>query len=309
MYVIVGAGATGSAAARLLADAGEWVRLVTRRGIGPVHERIERIPVDAADTARLVELAMGARALFNCAAPPYDRWPAEFPPLAAGMLAAAEQAGADYVMLGNIYGYGPTDGPVTEDRPMAPSSVKGRVRARIWDDARTAHDAGRVRVTEVRASDFLGAGAASLFTLTVAPAVLAGTPAVYPGDLDAPHAWSYVGDVARTLVAAAGHEQSWGRAWHVPSTSQLSVRELAGRLAAAAGAPAPALSPLTAAELEQWGRGDSVLAEVQEMFYLFDRPTLLDASRTRAVLDVDATPLDAVLKEMTASPRPSSTCC
>ena len=164
LYVIVGAGATGSAAARLLADAGEQVRLVTRRGSGPAHDRIDRVTADATDTARLIELTRGAAALLNCAMPAYDRWPSEFPPLAASLLAAAERGGADYVMLGNTYGYGPVDGPATEDLPMAPTSVKGRVRAQMWHDAHAAHEEGRVRVTEVRAGAFLGAGAYSPFT-------------------------------------------------------------------------------------------------------------------------------------------------
>ncbi|SNY80279.1 Saccharopine dehydrogenase NADP binding domain-containing protein [Nocardia amikacinitolerans] len=166
-HVVIGAGATGSATARLLADSGDRVRLVTRSGSGPVHERIERVAADATDAARLTELTRGAATLFNCAAPPYDRWPTDFPPLAAALLAAAERTGADYVMLGNTYGYGPVDGPVTAELPMAATSAKGLVRARMWHDARAAYEAGRVRVTEVRANDFLGAHAYSPFTLMV----------------------------------------------------------------------------------------------------------------------------------------------
>ncbi|MFG3051345.1 NAD-dependent epimerase/dehydratase family protein [Kitasatospora sp. NPDC048239] len=303
LHVIVGAGATGSAAARLLADAGEQVRLVTRRGGGPRHERIERVAADAADTGRLTELTAGAAVLFNCAMPAYDRWPSEFPPLAASLLAAAERSGADYVMLGNTYGYGLVDGPVTEDLPMVPNSVKGHVRARMWLDALAAHDAGRVRVTEVRASDYLGAGAYSPFTLMVGAQVLSGAPVAYPGDLDAPHSWTYTGDAARTLVAAARNERSWGRAWHVPSTSQAPVRELAADLALAAGAPAPDLAHLTRADLEAIGRTDSVMAEFPEMLYLYDRPGLLDAADTAAILDLTPTPVAAVLDEMAADRR------
>ncbi|GIH60804.1 hypothetical protein Msi02_16210 [Microbispora siamensis] len=55
----------------------------------------------------------------------------------------------------------------------------------MWQDARAVYDAGRVRVTEVRASDFLGAGAVSPFTIMVGAAVLTGSPVSYPGDLDA----------------------------------------------------------------------------------------------------------------------------
>ncbi|MFJ9456556.1 NAD-dependent epimerase/dehydratase family protein [Kitasatospora sp. NPDC101447] len=303
LNVIVGAGATGAAAAQLLADAGERVRLVTRRGGGPLHERIERVAADATDTGRLAELTRGAAVLFNCAMPAYDRWPSEFPPLAASLLAAAERTGSDYVMLGNTYGYGPVDGPVTEELPMEPSSVKGRVRAHMWHDALAAYEAGRVRVTEVRASDYLGAGAYSPFTLMVGAQVLSGAPVAYPGDLDAPHSWTYTGDAARTLIAAARSEESWGRAWHTPSTSRAPVRELAASLALAAGAPAPELTHMTGAALEEIGRTDSVMAEFPEMLYLYDRPTLLDAANTSAVLNLTPTPVHAVLDEMAAEHR------
>ncbi|WP_031065589.1 NAD-dependent epimerase/dehydratase family protein [Streptomyces sp. NRRL WC-3742] len=300
-YVVVGAGATGAATARLLAESGERVRLLTRRGSGPEHPRIERVPLDATDTDQLTEAVRGARVLVNCAMPAYDRWPTDFPPLAAALLSAAERTGADYVMLGNAYGYGPLDGPATEGLPMAPTSVKGAVRARMWTDALAAHRAGRVRVTEVRASDYLGAGAYSPFTLMVGAQVLAGASVAYPGDPDAPHSWSYTVDTARTLIAAARDDRSWGRAWHVPSTSEATVRELAGQLARAAGAAGPRLNRMPLAELEAIGRTDSVMAEFPEMLYLYDRPNLLDASFTSEALDLTATPLDVVLKEMASA--------
>ena len=62
------------------------------------------------------------------------------------------------VTIGNLYGYGPVDGPMTEDTPLAATGAKGRVRNRMWADALAAHRAGRVRVTEVRGSDYVGAG-------------------------------------------------------------------------------------------------------------------------------------------------------
>lgn len=71
----------------------------------------------------------------------------------------------------------------------------------------------------MRGSDYVGAGAQSILTIMVLPKVLAGQSALVPADLDVPHSWTYVGDVARTLVAAAADEQAWGRAWHVPTAS------------------------------------------------------------------------------------------
>ncbi|MBB6350474.1 NAD-dependent epimerase/dehydratase family protein [Nonomuraea muscovyensis] len=296
LHVVVGAGPTGSAVARLLADSGQRVRVVSRRGNGPDHPLVERVAIDAA-AGRLVETLEGATTLFNCAMPPYDRWPAEWPPLAAALLNAAERTGADYIMLGNTYGYGLVDGPVTETLPMAATTVKGRVRAQMWTDALAAHEAGRVRVTEVRASDYLGAGAASLFTLLVVPEVLAGRPVSYLGDLDAAHSWSHTWDVARTLVAVSRHDAAFGRAWHVPSTSDLPVRQLTARLAEVAGAPAPTLSAMPDQELERLGETDSIMAEIPEMRYLYQRPHVLDSTRTEQEFGLKPTPLDDVLAE------------
>ncbi|MCM3923519.1 NAD-dependent epimerase/dehydratase family protein [Frankia sp. AiPs1] len=305
-HVIVGAGATGVATAHLLADAGDQVRLVTRSGRGPRRPGIELVAADATDTERLTELTAGARTLFGCAAPAYDRWPTLFPPLAAALLTAAERTGAGYVMLGNTYGYGPVDGPITEDRPLAPLAAKGRVRAAMWHDALAAHRAGRVRATEVRAADFLGADAYSLYNLLVTPKLLAGAPAAFPGDLDAAHSWTYVGDVARALVAISGDDRAWGRTWHAPSVP-LSVRELSRRLAATCRADGtdgteaarePELVRLTAAELAAAGAADPVTAEVVEMLYLYERPCVLDSTLTEQTFALAPGRLDVALAEM-----------
>lgn len=295
--VVVGAGAPGVATARLLADTGERVRLITQRGTGPEHPRIERISVDASDADRLARLTSGARALVNCAAPAYHRWPTEFPPLATALLAAAEHSGAGYVMLGNLYGYGPVDVPMTEDLPMAATTVKGNIRARIWHDALAAHRAGRVRATEVRGSDFIGAGAVSIFTLMVAGRVLGGRRAFVPADLDAPHSWTSIADTARALVAASRDDRSWGRAWHVPTNPPVSVRELAARLARLADARAPRLHTMPTWMLTLAGIFSPVVREIPEMLYQYHRPFTLDSSHTQQTFALVPTPLDQILTE------------
>ncbi|MER5761042.1 NAD-dependent epimerase/dehydratase family protein [Streptomyces sp. NPDC002082] len=301
VHVVTGAGPIGTATARLLAASGERVRVVTRSGGGPEHPLVERVAADITDTDRLTELLRGARTLYNAAAPAYQDWRTAFPPLAASLLTAAERTGTDYVMLGNLYGYGPVEGPLTPGLPLRPTSGKGRVRTAMWEQALAAHEAGRVRVAEVRGSDYLGASALSLFTWTAVPAVLAGTEAVLPVGLDEAHAWSYVDDVARTLLAVGAREDGWGRAWHVPSTSELSIRALAGRLARAAGAPDPRLRRMTPGELAEQVAGDPVTAEIPEMAYLYERALRVDASETEHVLGVRATALDLVLKELAES--------
>ncbi|MFG1655124.1 NAD-dependent epimerase/dehydratase family protein [Micromonospora chersina] len=302
LHVIVGAGPVGTATARLLAERGERVRVVTRRGTGPAHPAIERIAADAADAERLTALTEGATALYNCANPAYHRWPLDWPPLAAALLTAAERTGAVLATVGNLYGYGPVDAPMTEATPLAATGTKGRVRNRMWADALAAHQAGRARITEVRGSDYVGAEGTSL-AMMVLPRVLAGQRVFLPVDWDAPHTWTYIPDVARTLVAAATDERAWGRAWHVPSAPAVSMRDLAGRAAALVGAPAPRLVRMPYPVLWVAGLANPFARELRETAYQVDRPYLLDSTAATATLGVEATPLDRVVKETVAALR------
>lgn len=297
LHVVVGTSPSGSATARLLAESGERVRILSRRGGGPEHPLIERIAADARDAAQLTALTAGATTLFNCATPAYDLLPVETPALAAALLTAAERSGAGYVNLSNAYGYGPVDAPVTEDQPLSPTTIKGAVRAQMWDDALAAHRAGRIRFAEVRSGDFVGPGQGSVFNLLVAPAVLAGATVRVPADLDAPHSWAYPGDVARTLVALSQDERAWGRAWHAPPVSDASVGQLATRFAELAGAPAPHLVSMSPLDLHNAGLVDPIIAQTWEMQYMYQRPFLLDASLTARTFDLEPTPLDEVLHE------------
>ncbi|GAA2887821.1 hypothetical protein Acy02nite_82130 [Actinoplanes cyaneus] len=200
----------------------------------------------------------------------------------------------------NTYGYGPVDGPFTEDLPMRPTTVKGRVRAQMYRDGLAAHEAGRLRFTEVRAADYLGVGALAAFSLFIGPQVQAGQEVVFPADLDVAHSWTYTGDVARTLVAVALSERSWGSARHTPQTSDLSIREMVTRFATVAGRPQPAVREMTPLELHA-AMADPMMVEMAEMQYLTYRDAILDWSRTAAEFDLKPTPLEDVLRELAAA--------
>ncbi|MDH6135012.1 nucleoside-diphosphate-sugar epimerase [Kitasatospora sp. MAA4] len=303
LHVIVGAGPIGSATARLLADRGDEVRLITRGGSGPVHPGIERVKADATDPDTLSRLAARATAIHHCAQPAYHRWPTEFPPLNAGILRAAEATGAVLVTVGNLYLYGQVDGPMTEDLPARPNSVKGRVRADLWAAQLAAHQAGRIRTAEVRGSDYLGAGVVSSFTVMVLPAVLRGRHALAPADVDAPHSWTYTGDMARTLVAVADDESAWGRPWHAPTPPPRSVRELAGLAATLAAAPAARTRRMPSALLRLAGLFSAEAREIPEVRYQFDRPFVLDSTQAQTAFGLEPTPTEEALRETVAAIR------
>lgn len=295
LHVIVGAGRIGSTTAELLAERGERVRVITRRGSGPEHPAIERIAADAADTERLAALADGTAALYNCANPLYHRWLTDWPPLASAMLTAAERSGAALVIMGNLYGYGPVSGPMTEATPLAATDPKLRVRADLWRDALAAHEAGRIRVAEVRASDYIEA--MSILTLVMGKPLLAGKRAYVPTALDVPHSWTSTMDAARTLVTVACDERSWGRAWHVPTHAPLTVRELATRFAAVAAAPPPKLATIPYPVLWTAGVFEPFIRELRATRYQFVRPFVMDSTAATETFGLEPRPLDDSLRD------------
>ncbi|MFI1280128.1 NAD-dependent epimerase/dehydratase family protein [Streptomyces sp. NPDC020858] len=297
LHIVVGFGPAGAATARLLAEQGHAVRVVTRSGGAP-EPGIEHVACDAADSERLTEAARGAAAIHGCAAPPYHHWASAWPPLAASLCAAAEATGAVLVMLGNLYGYGPVDGPLTEALPLAATGPKGRVRAAVWEQARQLHEQGRIRAVELRASDFFGPGVTDGGHLAarVVPRLLRGKSVSTLGDPDAPHSWTYLPDVARALVEAAGEERAWGRPWHVPTERPLSVREMVGRLAAQAGTGPVAVRRIPSAVVGVGSLFSPLLRELKEVRYQFDRPFVVDSRACEAALAFRATPVDEQVK-------------
>lgn len=293
LHVIVGAGPVGTATATVLAERGERVRVLTRRGGGPQHPAIERIAADATDADRLAALASGAAALYNCANPPYHQWLTDWPPLATALLTAAERSGAVLATASNLYGYGPVDAPITPSTPLAATHPKLKLRAQMWLDAQAAHQAGRIRATEVRASDYIEAN--SIFSIVLAKPLLAGKRAYVPAALDVPHSWTSITDVATTLITAATTGQAWGRAWLVPTNPPLTVREISARFTTLAGAQAPKLTSLPYPVLWTSGLFSPTLRELRITNYQWTRPFVVDSTYTEQTLGLTPTPIDQAL--------------
>ncbi len=294
-HVILGKGAVGTATAGLLAEQGHQVVVLSRSG-GPVDPagRIVHRRVDAGDSTSVREASTGAEVIYNCLNPAqYHRWAELWPPMAEAALDAAEAHGAGLVTISNLYGYGEVDGPITEDHPLDSSETKGVVRSRMWQEALRRHEAGRLRVTEARAADYFGVGVLDTGQLgsRVMPRLLKGKAVRVLGDPDAPHAWSYVADVAATLVALGNDDRSWGRAWHVPSPRATSRRTMVEMLCEAAGVDRVAVGRIPWPVVRTLGVAVPMLAELQGVRYQVDRPFEMDSSRAQTELGLRPTPL------------------
>ena len=147
----------------------------------------------------------------------------------------------------------------------------------MWRDMLAAHQAGKIRATEVRASDYIEAN--SIFSFVLAKPLLAGKRSWVPAKLDVPHSWTSVSDVATTLVTAATTERAWGRGWLVPTNPPLTVRQMATRFTELNKAPAPKLTPLPYPALWAAGLFDVTVKELRHTYYQWDRPFTIDSRR------------------------------
>lgn len=295
LHVVVGSGAIGSAVARQLAAAGRQVRVLTRSGSGPDHELIERRSVDASDEAALVAATADATVIYNCVNPPYNKWATDWPPIAANLLQAAENSGAVLATVSNLYGYGPPTGPMTEESPLAAKYSKAQVRIQMWADALAAHNAGRVRATEVRGSDYVGPGAQSHLGERAIPKLLAGKKISAFGEADQPHTWTYIEDMARMLIVAGSDARAWGKVWHTPSNEPRSQRQALTDMAAIAGAPQPKVGNLPPMMLKLVGLFNPIVRELPDVSYQFEAPFVMDSSAARDTFKLEPTPWDDVL--------------
>jgi len=289
LHVVVGAGPVGSSVAANLLARGEQVRQVTRSGSG--IEGAEKVAANAADGARLAELAAGAVAIYNCVNPPYTAkaWERDWPPVNHALIEAAASTGAVLGITDNLYPYGRVDGPMTEELADHPAGRKGAVRAQMWRDVLSAVEAGRINAFAVRGSDYLGGQ--SLMSELIAPALRRGRTAYVPADIDAPHTWTSIVDVAELLVTGAMDQRAWGRVWHVPSAPAVSIRELTAIAAAQLGAT-PKVKPIAPSVFWTAGLVVPVLRELRETQYQWRRPFVLDSTAARETFGLKPAPIE-----------------
>jgi nucleoside-diphosphate-sugar epimerase len=296
LHVVFGAGQVGRTLGAQLVGRGLAVRVVSRTRPSELADGIEWRAADVTVPGAAFAAASDAVVVYQCLNAPYTDWQERFPPLQRGVVDAAERAGALLVSLENLYGYGPTAGaPMTEDLPLAATTIKGRTRALMTHELLAAADAGRIRVAIGRASDFFGAGAteSSLGERVFANAV-AGKKADFVGNPDLPHTYSYVPDVAAGLATLGTDQRAVGGVWHLPGPETVTTRKLLDLVAKELGHPV-GIRALPKLAVRALGLFNPTIRELVEMAYEFDAPFVLDTSKYESTFGSAGTPLAAAV--------------
>ena len=191
----------------------------------------------------------------------------------------------------NLYAYGSVDGPLTEALPYRATGSNGRTRARIAEALIRAHEAGRVRATIGRGSDFFGPHAhQSTVGDRVFLRAIEGKPAQVLGNPDVPHTVTYLEDFGRALVTLGERPEALGQVWHVPSPETVTMRRFVEMVFEEVGHP-PRLR-----KAPRWGIAlgalvNPTLRAVKEQLYQSERPWAVDSGRFERAFGWGATPL------------------
>ena len=291
LHVVTGAGPVGTTVAEQLAAAGKNVRILTRSGSGPEHPLVERRRVDVTRREQLAAAVDGASAVYHCThGSKYaaSAWWAELPGTEQIVLDVAGQAGAVAVFPESLYSYGPVDRPMTEDTPRTADFGKPAVRVALL----RAREQSATPTVSVAASDFIGPHVrVSHAGERMVPNILSGKAVQAFGNVNLPHSFTYMPDLAAAMIRAAQDRTLWNSFLHAPTAEAVSIREWVRLLAQAANRPVPRILAIPGWTMRAAGLFSEEMRELAEMNYQFERPFRLDSTASEARLGLKATPV------------------
>ncbi|MFF3455169.1 NAD-dependent epimerase/dehydratase family protein [Streptomyces sp. NPDC002730] len=295
LHAVLGSGPAGTALAQELARRGHAVRLVDRKADGPAVTGVERYAADVSTAEGARAAVAGAAVVYHCVNVGYHLQVEVMPRIQEAVLGAVEAGGARLVVLDTLYPYGETGGAVmTEDTPWKATTRKGRMRADLDEKYLAAHRAGRARVVLGRSADFVGPGVVnSTLGGAVFPGALTSGEILGLGDIDLPHSYTYIDDVAAGLATLGERPEGDGRVWHLPTAPALTTRQIHAMIEERVERP---LSAMILDEARPFGPFDEAfMAEYAEMFYQHTEPQIVDSSAFEETFGVHHTPLTEAL--------------
>lgn len=300
IHVVLGSGVVGSRLASRLGGAGNRVLLISRTESGPAIPNVEKIKVDASSFSSLISAAPKANFIYNCINPPYNKWDKEWPRINKAVIDYAISTQAVLVTCSNLYGYGPYKGILTEELPLNATWKNGRVRADMWLEVKSYHDAGKLRATEVRASDYICASDQSRMGNRVVPKLMQGKSVQLLGSLDKLHTWTDPDDVARLMMVVAKEEVAWGRPWHVPSDGPMTQRQVVRDIALELKIKNPKVSSVPTLIEKVLGIFNPIMRELSHTAYQFNEPFVMSDEKARKTFGLKPKPWNLVIRDLVA---------
>ena len=299
IHTVLGAGgAVADALTRELLQRQLPVRLVSRNPAPRAD--VTNMAADLTDPAQTLKAVTGSAVVYLCAGLKYNFtiWRRDWPKIISNTIEACKQTQTKLIFFDNVYMYGRTEGPMTEDSPYDPQSRKGDLRARLATQIMSEVRKGNITAIIARSADFYGPGTGktSIPDVLVFQRLLKGQKPQWLINASVPHSLTYVPDAARALVLLGTDPNSWNQVWHLPTAAPAITGKSFIEQAAHILGKQPSVQILPAWMIRLGGYFDRTTAELYEMLYQYAYDYQFDSTKFEKVYHFTPTPYEEGIK-------------
>jgi nucleoside-diphosphate-sugar epimerase len=295
MQTILGAGgAIGRELAGALPSYTDQIRLVSRNP-QKVNPGDELMAADLLKPGEVTRAVKGSDIVYVTVGFPYQLkfWRQHWPSFITGVIDACTREGAKMVFIDNVYMYDPGHlNGMTEETPIGPSSLKGKVREEVAGRIMQQVATGKLKALIARSADFYGPGIKNTSVLTemVIHPLSKGKTASWMGSMDYKHSYTYTPDAGKAAALLGNTEEAYNQVWHLPTAPDpMTGKEWVEAIASELGVK-PRSRTVSRSMLRFLGIFVPVLKEMAEMIYQYDREYVFLSTKFEKEFEVSPTP-------------------
>ncbi len=301
MHTILGAGGSvANALTRELLNNNQTIRLVSRRQPAITGKNLTWKKADLLNYGELIGAVKGSTVIYLTAGLVYDKkvWAAQWPVIMQNVINLARETGARLIFFDNVYMYGLVNGPMKEDTPYNPCSVKGEIRARIATQLMDGAQAGNIKASIARAADFYGTENNNGFLDVMVLSNLAKKQkSQWLGRPNKLHNFSYVPDMGKGMYLLGQNADSDNQIWHLPTAPVFTGKQFIELAAGIYGAE-PKYFAINKLMMKLYGLFNKNVNEMVEMYYQYDHDYIFDSSKFEKAFNLRPTSYEVGIKEM-----------
>ncbi|WP_336469857.1 NAD-dependent epimerase/dehydratase family protein [Bacillus massiliigorillae] len=236
---------------------------------------IIKASIDVFDLASLIQETKDCTHFFLTVNISYSKWEKDLPIIFGNVITAATKNNAKIILVDNIYAYGESNNNiVSEETLMQPHTKKGKIRLQL---ANMLH-LSNVPYIIAHFPDFYGPNAISTLLHYTFDLIIQNKMARYLGDQKIAREFIYTPDGAKALLEIAINEDNYNQHWNIPGAGTITGEEIIA-IAKSQTNYSKKVGTVNKNMLRFIGLFDAQLKEAVELYYLFERPVVLDGKK------------------------------
>lgn len=258
------------------------------------NREVTKKSIDVFDLPSLLQETEGCTHLFLTVNIPYSNWEKKLPIMFENVITTAKQNKTKIILVDNIYAYGESSSnTITETTPMKPHTKKGKIRLQLADMLSRSN----VPYIIAHFPDFYGPNATNTLLHYTFNLMVQNKTSRYVGDQKIAREFIYTPDGAKALVELAMSEQNYNQHWNIPGDGVITGEEII-QIVKSHINYSKKIGTVHKKMIRLLGLFDTQLRETVELFYLFERPVILNGNKYEEKIGkLPVTPYSQGIKE------------